>query len=154
MVMYLGLLVVILVVIVMMRIARSATESSGSNWSFKVNTVPRVLTGAVNSQGAPTKIMFNGQEYSSVDEMPEDARAAYKLAMGALLSDANHDGVPDIFKSIGAGKSGFIPKLGAGDVTIAPDPATRLKQLQDMRNSGLITNEEYEAKRTQILDRL
>ena len=85
MVMYLGLLVVVLVVIVMMRIARSASGSSGSNSTFKVNTVPTMLTD---------------------------------------------------------------------DVSSAADPATRLKQLQNMLNSGLITNDEYEAKRTQILDKL
>ena len=45
------------------------------------------------------------------------------------------------------------PTVLTGEVSPA-DPTTRLKQLQDMRNSGLITNDEYEAKRTQILDKL
>ena len=152
--MYLGLLVVLLVLIVMMRIARSASGSSGSNWTFKVNTVPTVLTTAIDSLGAPTKIMFNGHEYSSVDEMPADARAAYEFAMNSVMNDADRDGVPDLFKSLGTGRSGSIPKIGSGDVSSAADPATRLKQLQNMRNSGLITNDEYEAKRTQILDKL
>lgn len=83
MMMLLGLLVLLLFVVVMMRMWRSASGSSGSNWTFRAN--PTVLTG---------------------------------------------------------------------DVTSAADPETRLKQLQNMRNSGLITNDEYEAKRTQILDKL
>lgn len=70
-----------------------------------------------------------------------------------VIKDADHDGVPDVFKSVSAGRSGFTPKLGPGEVSPA-DPAMRLKQLQDMRSSGLITNDEYEAKRTQILDKL
>jgi hypothetical protein len=36
----------------------------------------------------------------------------------------------------------------------ASDPASRLKQLQEMKDSALITDEEYEAKRAQILDAL
>jgi putative oligomerization/nucleic acid binding protein len=35
-----------------------------------------------------------------------------------------------------------------------PDAATRLKQLQEMKDSALITDEEFEAKRAQILDAL
>lgn len=151
MLMYLGLLVVVLVVMMLMRIGR-ANSSPGSNSNFKFNT-RNIVTAALDSRGAPTKIVFNGQEYSSVDEMPPVARAAYKLAMGLVLTDADHDGVPDLLKSVAAGRSGFIPKLGSGEVSPA-DPATRMKQLQDMRNSGLITNDEYEAKRTQILDKL
>lgn len=125
--MYLGLLVVVLVVMMLMRIGR-ASSSPGSSSNFKFNT-RNVMTASVDSLGVPTKIVFNGEEYSSVDEMPPVARAAYKLAMG------------------------MVPKLGPGEVSPA-DPATRMKQLQDMRNSGLITNDEYEAKRAEILEKL
>src|SRR5437762_7058792 len=106
MVMYLGLLVVLIVVIALMRIGRGASSSFGSNRTFKVDAGP-VMTTAVDSLGAPTKIVFNGQEYASVDDMPPGPRAAYRLAMGFMLTDADHDGVPDLFKSVGAGKSGF-----------------------------------------------
>jgi hypothetical protein len=140
-VMYLGLLVVVLVVMILMRIGR-ASSSPGSSSKFKFGT-RNVVTASVDSHGAPTKIVFNGQEYSSVDEMPPVARAAYKLTMGMVLADADHDGVPDLFKSV-----------GAGDVSSAADPAARMKQLQNMKDAGLITNDEYEAKRTQILDKL
>ncbi len=151
MLMYLGLLVVLLVLIVLMRFVRSSGDGSG-NWTFKVNTVPTVLTTALNSLGTPTKIVFNGQEYSSPDEMPPDARAAYDFAMKGVLADANRDGIPDVFKSI-SGPGAFRASIGAGAGASA-DPATRLKQLQDMKNAGLITDEEYKAKRSEILDKI
>jgi hypothetical protein len=42
----------------------------------------------------------------------------------------------------------------SASATARPDAAARLKQLQEMKDSALITDEEYEAKRTQILDAL
>ena len=39
-------------------------------------------------------IIFNGQAYNSVDDMPPDARQAYDQAMG-MLADKNKDGMPD-----------------------------------------------------------
>ena len=41
-----------------------------------------------------SKIIFNGQEYSSVDEMPAAVRRAYERVMG-MLADRDGDGVPD-----------------------------------------------------------
>ncbi len=45
----------------------------------------------------PNKIIFNGNEYASVDEMPPDVRQAYEQAM-STFTDANRNGVPDIFE--------------------------------------------------------
>jgi hypothetical protein len=48
------------------------------------------------------KIIFNGKEYSSVDEMPPEARQAFEQAMSALsnvLGDRNQNGIPDIVES-------------------------------------------------------
>jgi hypothetical protein len=42
------------------------------------------------------KIVFNGQVYHSVDEMPAEARQAYQQALGTL--DADQNGVPDILE--------------------------------------------------------
>ena len=153
MLMYLGLLVVLLVLIVLMRFMRSSEKSGGGpNWTFRINSVPTVLTTALDSLGAPTKIVFNGQEYSSPDEMPAEARAAYDFAMKGVLADANRDGIPDVFKSVG-GPGAFRASIGAG-AGASGDPATRLKQLQDMKNAGLITDDEYDAKRSEILDKI
>lgn len=43
-----------------------------------------------------TRIIFNGQEYSSPEAMPPDTRQAYEKLVGHLLEDADHDGVPDV----------------------------------------------------------
>lgn len=44
-----------------------------------------------------TKIVFNGQEYNSVDEMPPEARQAYEQAM-SVFADKNQNGTPDLFE--------------------------------------------------------
>jgi hypothetical protein len=45
-------------------------------------------------------IVFNGQEYSSLDDMPADVRDAYQRAMAAF-ADSDGNGVPDIFEQEG-----------------------------------------------------
>ena len=42
------------------------------------------------------KIIFDGQVYHSVDEMPAEARQAYQRALGTL--DADQNGVPDMLE--------------------------------------------------------
>ncbi len=54
----------------------------------------------VINQGLFTKIIFNGKEYSSVDEMPPNVRQAYEQAMSAF-ADQNKNGMPDVFESSG-----------------------------------------------------
>ena len=43
------------------------------------------------------KIIVNGREYSSPDELPAEARAGYERAMSAL-ADRNGNGIPDILE--------------------------------------------------------
>jgi hypothetical protein len=43
------------------------------------------------------KIVVNGREFSSPDQMPPDVRAAYEQAMSAL-ADKNGNGIPDILE--------------------------------------------------------
>ena len=51
-----------------------------------------------------SKITFNGQSYSSIDEMPPATRRAYEQVIG-ILADKNRNGVPDILEgAIGAGE--------------------------------------------------
>jgi len=45
-----------------------------------------------------TKIIANGTEYNSLDELPPDIRAKYEQAMGTL--DSNRNGVPDFFEGM------------------------------------------------------
>lgn len=47
-----------------------------------------------------SKIVFNGQEYSSVEAMPPDVRQAWRQVMG-MFADRNGDGVPDLFQGEG-----------------------------------------------------
>jgi hypothetical protein len=52
-------------------------------------------------------IIFNGQTYNSVDDMPPDARQAYDQAMG-MLADKNKDAVPDAF---GGAATPGVPRI-------------------------------------------
>jgi hypothetical protein len=42
-------------------------------------------------------ILFNGEKYNSIDEMPADQRAAYEQVM-TILKDENNNGIPDLFE--------------------------------------------------------
>jgi hypothetical protein len=46
------------------------------------------------------KIMVNGKEYDSVDDMPAEVRSVYQ-SMSGMLADADHNGVPDILEGKG-----------------------------------------------------
>ena len=59
------------------------------------NGMPDALEGMVSNVISATKIIANGTEYNSPDELPPDVRAKYEQAMGAL--DANRNGVLDFF---------------------------------------------------------
>ena len=47
------------------------------------------------------RIVFNGREYASSDEMPADVRALYDAAM-AQLADTDRDGIPDVVQRGGS----------------------------------------------------
>jgi hypothetical protein len=51
-----------------------------------------------------TRIVFNGHEYSGIEEMPDDVRRAFQDKLALLTRDSDHDGVPDVLqrKDIGA----------------------------------------------------
>jgi len=46
------------------------------------------------------KIVINGKEYASLDEMPPEIRAVYEKAM-SMLADKDANGVPDVFQEKG-----------------------------------------------------
>jgi len=48
-----------------------------------------------------TRIIFNGQEYASIEVMPEDIRNAYVTAL-SMLRDADDDGIPDVLENSNA----------------------------------------------------
>lgn len=56
-----------------------------------------------HTPGAPVvansvKVLLDGQEYNSLDELPPEARAKYEQAMGVL--DANRNGMPDFVEGM------------------------------------------------------
>lgn len=64
------------------------------------NGIPDVIE---NTAGGPIvanamKILFDGRELNSIDELPPEARARYKQTMGTL--DANQNGIPDFIEGI------------------------------------------------------
>ena len=64
------------------------------------NGVPDILE---NTPGGPIianamKVLFDGREYNSIDELPPDARAKYDQAMGTL--DSNRNGIPDFLEGM------------------------------------------------------
>ncbi len=89
-------------------------------------------------------IVFNGQHYSSVEEMPAEVRRAYEQAMG-VFADSNRNGMPDFFEAVGGAPTAHTA-LG---VETFGDPIERLRKLKDLRDSGLITEEEYETNKAE-----
>lgn len=81
--------------------------------------------------------------------MPPDVRAEYERTMGGILVDKNKNGIPDIFEN----GNGQTFKAGFG-LKSAEDPVDALTKLKEMKDAGLITDEEYETKKSDILSRL
>jgi RNase P/RNase MRP subunit p29 len=63
------------------------------------NGVPDVFEGRDGNVTSVTrqKIVVNGREYGSVEEMPPDVRQAYERMRSAFV-DSDRDGVPDMFE--------------------------------------------------------
>ena len=103
----------------------------------------------MQTPGIQTKIVFNGQEFAGPNDMPPETRKAYEQVMSGVLIDSDRDGIPDIVEN-GAGTALFtnVQTLGR------KDPSESLKKLNEMRDAGLITEQEYETKRQEILSRL
>lgn len=141
---FFGLLVVLLIIVLLLRLVR---QFEGDEGNFRISPRGNFFSAVLTALGAPSKIVINGQVYSSVDDMPPEVRAQYEQAMSVALASTNRDGILDFSRSARA------RHRIAGSIS-PPDPATRMKQLEEMRESGLITDAEYDTKRAQILDAL
>jgi len=104
--------------------------------------LPGMILGTPRATGKPARIIVNGQEYAGPEEMPAETRSAYEGAMG-VFADADGDGVPDLFEGVGV-KAQAPPG----------DAAARLTKLKSLLEAGLITTQEYEAKKAEILSEL
>jgi hypothetical protein len=127
---------------------RKRGEDSGTSlkWRVKNPWLAGAISSALEGTGAQTRIVFNGKEYASPHEMPADVRQAYDQIMG----DANRDGIPDVFQG-----EGLSQIRHTGIMTTAlQDSTERLRKLKEARDSGLITEQEYEAKKAEILNKM
>ena len=68
----------------------------------------------------------------------------------SAIADSDRDGMPDLFKAAG-GRTVIRNEVWA---QTAKDPVERLKKLKEMKDAGLITEQEYEAKKTEILSKM
>lgn len=89
--------------------------------------VPDALNAASSTQvvSNATKFVVDGREYTSLDDLPPEARAKYEQAMGML--DKNRNGIPDFVE----GMMGMPPQAPAQpgmSVTPRPRPASRAPQ--------------------------
>jgi hypothetical protein len=78
------------------------------------------------------KILFNGKEYTSPDEMPPDARRAYAAAMGQvtnLLADQDRDGVPDIFENLASGNAQNVQVFSTSQVIVDGEAYNSLAEM-------------------------
>ncbi len=140
-------------VLVWMWTRKSGKDSPGwLNPTVKFNLPPNAVSSALGTTGVRTRIIFNGQEYSSPEEMPAEIRRAYEQAMGSVLADADRNDIPDIFEA--GGSATVFHNEVMTPAAAAADPAERLRKVKEMRDSGLITEQEYEAKKAEILDRM
>ncbi len=57
------------------------------------NGVPDLFEGTVNAQATSARIVFDGQVYEHIDQLPPEAREKYEKVMGQL--DKDHNGIPD-----------------------------------------------------------
>lgn len=135
------------------------TRAAGESFAPLVSTFGRESTGYAGVAASPatgggasysgTTFVYNGRTYSSPEEMPPEARAAYEKVSSAF-NDSDGDGVPDLFEHFVADASAQAGETGRQ----APSVRERLRELERLRADGLITNEEYEEKRSRILNEL
>lgn len=104
--------------------------------------------GGASQVAASAVFVYNGRTYSSPEEMPPEARAAYEKVTSAF-ADSDGDGIPDLFEHFASDASAQMGETGR-DAPVAD----RLRELERLRSEGLITDEEYAEKRARILAEL
>lgn len=102
--------------------------------------------GGGRAQVVGHTVTVEGQTYD-VDDLPPEAQQALTKAM-QVLEDADGDGVPDIMQ----GKGTRVVDLQTPQSE--EDQLKTLRELKGMLDAGLITAEDYEAKKDQILSRM
>jgi hypothetical protein len=115
-----------------------AFESMNSLADKDKNGVPDVVESiaaghvAVNSM----KFVFDGKEFSSIENLPPEARARYEEAMGKL--DANQNGIPDFVEGM-TGTSNQTVNVSASFGVETPRRSARTAQDNPVPVSATIT---------------
>jgi len=76
-----------------------------------------------------TRIVFNGHEYSGIEEMPDDVRRAFQDKLAQLTQDADHDGVPDVLQGKGIGAGGAAIAINGHTIENIKDLPTPIRWL-------------------------
>jgi Short C-terminal domain len=95
------------------------------------------------------RIVFNGREYANIGDMHPEDRRAYDQLIGKL-SGSDTTGLIDTSTS----NDGATNKPAQLESTPREDPVETLRKLKDMKYAGLITEDDYEAKKAEILARM
>lgn len=153
----LAALIVVIVIIAVLAQLASRLRGSGAGTPPHTAThqpspgVPQAAPQTPTQQGGAffSSIVVNGQTYARPEDMPPDIRRAYEQSM-AVFADKDGNGVPDLLDNLGAaaGASAQVIDLSGGD------RVARLQELKRMLDAGLITSQEYEAKKGEILAKL
>lgn len=129
---------------------RKQDSAKPFNATAKFNLPLNIGSALLGKTSLQTRIVFNGQEYSSPEEMPAEIREVYERTMANVLADNNRNNIPDIFET-GSSATVFHTDVLARTLD---DPAAKLRQLKEMKDANLITDEEYETKKADILNRM
>ena len=83
------------------------------------NRIPDIVEGTAGEKVVANaiKIIVDGKEFNSIDQLPPEARAKYEKAMGAL--DANRNGIPDFME----GMMGMQQPSTPASTSFGTDPA-------------------------------
>lgn len=133
--------------------------------SKAIPVIGGVISGGLNfaSMLPMAKRLYNALDKATFDYSEEDfendLEIMDKIAKNEIIIDAEHskreeikEKVSDKLKNAGHGVSGLIGKLGKKDTKqIAEDPIEQVKRLKELLDIGAVTQEEFDAKKKEIL---
>ncbi len=133
--------------------------------SKAIPVIGGVISGGLNfaSMLPMAKRLYNALDKATFDYSEEDfendLEIMDKIAKNEIIIDAElskreeiKEKVSDKLKNAGHGVSGLIGKLGKKDTKqIAEDPIEQVKRLKELLDIGAVTQEEFDAKKKDIL---
>lgn len=133
--------------------------------SKAIPVIGGVISGGLNfaSMLPMAKRLYNALDKATFDYSEEDfendLEIMDKIAKNEIIIDVEpskreeiKEKVSDKLKNAGHGVSGLIGKLGKKDTKqIAEDPIEQVKRLKELLDIGAVTQEEFDAKKKEIL---